>query len=72
MYMIRFSKIFFELGILFLVIAGILFLVERFGFIKLPGDIVIQRKNFTFYFPIVTSIVISIILTVLLNLFFRR
>jgi len=70
--MIRFSKFFFEFGILFFVIAGILFLFERFGFFKLPGDIIIQRKNFTFYFPIVTSIVISIILTILLNLFSKK
>lgn len=30
---------------------------------KLPGDIVIQRKNFTFYFPLATSILLSIIIT---------
>ena len=38
---------------------------------RLPGDIVIQRDNFTFYFPIVTSIVISVVLS-LLFMFFRR
>ena len=32
---------------------------------RLPGDIVIERENFRFYFPIATSIVISIILTLL-------
>ncbi len=35
---------------------------------KLPGDILIQRKNFTFYFPLTTSILISIILTIIFNL----
>jgi hypothetical protein len=42
---------------------------------KLPGDVVIRRGNSTFFFPIVTSIVISIVLTVLINLLlwiFRR
>jgi hypothetical protein len=39
---------------------------------RLPGDIVVQRERVTFYFPIVTSIVVSIVLTILLNLFFRR
>ncbi|AVX21475.1 Protein of unknown function [Carboxydocella sporoproducens DSM 16521] len=39
---------------------------------RLPGDIYIQKGNFTFYFPLATSIVISIILTLLLNLLFRR
>jgi hypothetical protein len=38
---------------------------------RLPGDIIIQRDNFTFYFPIVTSIVVSVILS-LLFMFFRR
>lgn len=30
---------------------------------KLPGDIVVERKNFRFYFPIVTSLVLSLVLT---------
>ena len=38
---------------------------------KLPGDIVYRRGNFTFYFPIVTSIVLSLLLTGLLWLFRR-
>ncbi len=39
---------------------------------RLPGDIHIERENFSFHFPVVTSIVVSIILTVVLNLFFSR
>jgi uncharacterized protein HemY len=38
---------------------------------KLPGDIYIKRENFTFYFPITTSILISIILSVIFYLIFR-
>ena len=38
---------------------------------RLPGDIYIKRDNFSFYFPITTSIVLSIILTLLLALFRR-
>ena len=38
---------------------------------RLPGDLVIERDNFTFYFPIVTSIMISIILSLLFMLFRR-
>ncbi len=38
---------------------------------RLPGDIVIQRGNFTFYFPLVTSILISLVLT-LLGVLLRR
>jgi hypothetical protein len=39
---------------------------------KLPGDIHIKRDNFEFFFPLGTSILISIILTIILNLIFRR
>ena len=39
---------------------------------KLPGDILIQRKNFTFYFPIATSILLSIILSLIFWLWSRR
>ena len=38
---------------------------------KLPGDITIKRENFTFYFPLASSIVISVLLTILLYLFRR-
>lgn len=36
---------------------------------KLPGDISIKKDNFSFYFPITTSIIISIILTILFTIF---
>jgi len=39
---------------------------------RLPGDIKISRGNFTFYSPLVSGILISIVLTVLLNLLIRR
>jgi hypothetical protein len=35
---------------------------------KLPGDIVIKRENFTFYFPLATSIILSIVISVILYL----
>jgi hypothetical protein len=38
---------------------------------RLPGDITIQREKFTFYFPLASSIVISILLTILISLFRR-
>jgi Protein of unknown function (DUF2905) len=38
---------------------------------RLPGDIAVRRGNFTFYFPLVTSIILSIVLTLLLMLFRR-
>lgn len=39
---------------------------------KLPGDILIQKKNLTFYFPLATSIVASIILSLVFWIFSRR
>ena len=39
---------------------------------KLPGDILIQKKNFTFYFPLATSILISIVLSLIFWLWSRR
>ena len=39
---------------------------------RLPGDIVVRRDNFTFVFPIVTCLVVSVVLTLLLWLFGRR
>lgn len=61
-------------GLVF-VVAGILFVFAdrlpiRIG--RLPGDIVVRRGNFTFYFPLVTSILISVVLTLLFWIFGRR
>jgi hypothetical protein len=51
-----------------LVLVGLFFLlVPRVSLPRLPGDILIQRDGFTFYFPIVTSILVSVVLTLLLN-----
>jgi hypothetical protein len=59
---------------LFLVIFGAVFLLAgRIPWLgRLPGDIYIQRRNFTFYFPLATSILLSVVLSLLLSLFFRR
>ena len=47
--------------------------VAKLGFFgKLPGDIRIKGENFSFYFPIATCIVLSVLLTLLGNLFFRK
>jgi predicted MFS family arabinose efflux permease len=55
-----------------LVIAGIgLAMMLGVPFGRLPGDIVIRRDHFSFYFPVVTCIVLSILLTLLVSLFRR-
>lgn len=62
----------------FLIIGGVVLIIlgmallfwDKIPFLgKLPGDIIIRRKNFTFYFPIVTSIILSLILSLILYLF---
>lgn len=55
-----------------LVLGGIFLLLGRFGLDRLPGDLIFRRGNFTVYAPIGLMIVVSIVLTILLNLFFRR
>jgi hypothetical protein len=55
-----------------LLAAGVLWpLLTRLGLGRLPGDIVIERENFRFYFPLVTSILLSIVLSALFWLFRR-
>jgi hypothetical protein len=55
-----------------LLIAGVAWpLLTRLGLGRLPGDIVVERSNFRFYFPIVTSLLLSAILTLLVWLFRR-
>jgi hypothetical protein len=52
-----------------LVIAGVVVLfVQKLPSGKLPGDIIIRKDNFTFYFPLATSIIISIIVSLVLYL----
>ncbi len=66
------GKILIITGIVILIFGIILTFSGKIPFLgKLPGDIVIKKKNFTVYFPIATSILLSIILTLILY-FLRR
>ncbi|MCK0471129.1 DUF2905 domain-containing protein [Halalkalibacter sp. APA_J-10(15)] len=66
------AKVLISLGVLFIIIGVLWMLIGRFLPLgKLPGDIVIKRENMTVYFPIMTSIIVSIVLS-LLFLLFRR
>jgi len=65
-----FAKFFLILGAVFLTIGLVLMVAPKLPWLgRLPGDILIRKKNFTFYFPLATSVILSIILTVLINLF---
>jgi hypothetical protein len=66
------GKMFILLGVFIILIGLLLILGEKIPWVgRLPGDIIIRKKNFTFYFPIVTSILISILMTLLFALFRR-
>lgn len=66
------GKLLIILGLIVVGVGLILYLGEKIPWIgKLPGDIVIRRGRFTFYFPLMTCIIISLLLTLLLSLFRR-
>jgi hypothetical protein len=66
------GRVLLVIGIVLVVVGGLAALGVRLPFGRLPGDIAIEGERGGFYFPIVTMILVSIILTVLVNLFFRR
>lgn len=67
------GKLLIIMGI-FLVVVGVAFIWgPKIPFLgKLPGDIYVRKGNFVFYFPVVTCILISLILTLILTLIFGR
>jgi hypothetical protein len=66
------GKILIIIGIVLIILGLVIQNSGKIPFIgKLPGDISIKRENFTFYFPIATSIVLSILISVILFLINR-
>jgi hypothetical protein len=65
------SRILIITGVVLVVIGVAFAALPRLGIGRLPGDFAFRRGNFTFYFPLMTSILISIALTVILWLFRR-
>jgi hypothetical protein len=66
------GKTIIGIGLLITLVGAIGLVAGRLGLHRLPGDIVVRRGNFTFAFPIVTCVMLSVILTIVLNLIFRR
>lgn len=61
------------LGIIIVAVGGVLLFSGKIPWLgRLPGDIIIQKRNFTFYFPLATSILLSLILTLFFWLFNRK
>jgi uncharacterized protein HemY len=75
--MTELGKILLGLGVVMVILGGVLLLAGNLSgkvpwIGRLPGDIYIERGNFRFYFPLATSILVSIILTLVLTLIGRR
>jgi hypothetical protein len=67
------GKLLIVFGIILIGVGLLLTFFNKIPFLgKLPGDILIQRKNLTFYFPLATSILLSIILSLIFWLWPRR
>ena len=63
------QKLLIILGIVILVIGLLYPYIKKLGLGQLPGDIMFKFGNSTFFFPIVTCIIISVVLTIIFNLF---
>jgi hypothetical protein len=59
-------------AVVLLVLGGLFLLLGSFGLDRLPGDLVFKRGNVTIYFPIGLMILLSIVGTIVLNVFLRR
>jgi len=75
--MTELGKILLGFGVLMVIVGGILLAVGQISgkvpwLGRLPGDIYVERENWKLYFPLGTSILISVVLTLLLSLFWRR
>ncbi|OGC02040.1 MAG: hypothetical protein A3G35_04585 [candidate division NC10 bacterium RIFCSPLOWO2_12_FULL_66_18] len=67
------GKMLILFGVVLALLGGLLLVAGKIPFLgRLPGDILIRRENWSVYFPLTTSILISILLTLLFSLFSRR
>jgi len=67
------GKFLIILGMVIITVGGLLLLSGKISWLgKLPGDIILQKKNFTFYFPLATSILLSILVTFIFWIISKR
>lgn len=66
------GRILLIIGVVLVIVGGLAMLGVRLPFGRLPGDIAIEGERAGFYFPIVTMVIVSVVLTILFNLFLRR
>jgi hypothetical protein len=65
------AKWLITVGVILVVLGFAWPLITKLGLGHLPGDIRIERKDFTFYFPIVTCIIVSVVISIILWIFRR-
>lgn len=66
------AKTLIVVAVLLAAVGGLLLLVARLGFDRIPGDLVFRNPNATIYIPLGTMLLVSIVLTIVLNVVFRR
>ncbi|PLS84737.1 MAG: DUF2905 domain-containing protein [Actinobacteria bacterium] len=66
------GKVLVGAAVVLLVLGGLFLLLGRLGLDRLPGDLVFRRGGLTVYFPIGLMILLSVVGTILLNIFLRR
>jgi hypothetical protein len=70
--MAQVAKVLMVLGLALAGLGLLLFLASKLGLGRLPGDFTWRGKNTVVHFPLLSSIIVSVLLTLLLNLFFGR
>ena len=65
------QKILIIVGVLFILVGLLYPFLRDIGLGRLPGDVVIKKENSSFYFPIVTCIVVSVVVSLIL-MFFKK
>ena len=65
------QKTFLLIGFIFIILGLLYPFLKDYGFGKLPGDIIIKNENSSFYFPIVTCLILSILISLIL-FFFKK
>ncbi len=63
------AKLLVIIGIIFILVGAAWPWFSKLGLGHLPGDIYIQRKGFSFYFPITTSVIVSVVLSLIIWIF---
>ena len=71
--MAEFGKILIFIGLLLAILGVIFTFGNKLPFVgRLPGDIAVERKNYSFYFPVATCIIISVVMSFILWLFSKK